>query len=62
MEHTLTAGIGYHWRRFQFDLAYQYDFPATQNIGTSGLRSGEYSHSSTEVSVHTLAFTTSMRF
>jgi long-chain fatty acid transport protein len=62
MEHTLTAGIGYHWRRFQFDLAYQYDFPATQNIGTSGLHSGEYSHSSTEVSAHTLAFTTSMRF
>jgi long-chain fatty acid transport protein len=62
MENTLTAGIGYHWRCFQFDLAYQYDFPATQNVGTSGLLSGEYSHSSTEVSMNTFALTTSVRF
>ncbi len=62
MENTLTAGVGYHWWRLQFDLAYQYEFPATQNVGTSGLLSGEYSHSSTEVSMHTFALTTSMRF
>jgi long-chain fatty acid transport protein len=62
MENTLTAGIGYHWRRFQFDLAYQYSFPATQNVGSSGLLSGEYSNSSTEVSMHTLAITTSWKF
>jgi long-chain fatty acid transport protein len=61
-ENTVTAGIGYHWRRFGVDLAYQYDFPATQNVGTSGLRSGEYSNSSTEVSMHILALTTSVRF
>jgi long-chain fatty acid transport protein len=62
MENTLTAGIGYRWQHFQFDLAYQYDLPATQNVATSGLLSGEYSNSSTVVSVHTLAFTTSFRF
>jgi long-chain fatty acid transport protein len=62
MENTITAGIGYQWRRFQFELAYQYDIPATQYVGTSGLRAGEYSNSSTEVSMHTLALTTSMRF
>jgi long-subunit fatty acid transport protein len=62
MENTITAGIGYQWRRFLFELAYQYDFPATQYAGTSGLRSGEYSNSSTEVSLHTLALTTSVRF
>jgi long-chain fatty acid transport protein len=62
MENTLTMGIGYHWRRFQFDLAYQYDLPASQHVGTSGLRSGEYSNSSTEVSMHVLALTTSFKF
>jgi len=62
MEHTVTAGMGYHWRNWQFDLAYQYDLPAEQNVGTSGLRSGEYSNSSTEVSVHWIALTTSIRF
>jgi long-chain fatty acid transport protein len=62
MENTLTAGVGYHWGRFNVDLAYQYDFPATQNVGTSGLLSGEYSNSSTQVSMHILALTTSFRF
>jgi long-chain fatty acid transport protein len=61
-QNTLTAGVGYHWRRFQIDLAYQYNFPATQNVETSGLLSGEYSHSSTEVSMHTFALTTSYTF
>ena len=62
MENTITGGIGYHWRQFQFDLAYQYSFPATQNVGSSGLLSGEYSNSSIEVSMHTIAFTTSWNF
>ena len=62
MENTVTAGIGYHWQRYSVDLAYQYDFPATQNIGTSGLLSGEYSNSSVKVSAHTLALTTTIRF
>lgn len=62
MENTITTGIGYHWKRFQIDLAYQYDFRATQNVATSGLLSGEYSHSSTEVSMHILALTTSVSF
>ena len=62
MEHTLTAGVGYHWQQWEVDLAYQYDIPATQNVGTSGLLSGEYSNSSTEVSAHTLALTTTVHF
>jgi long-chain fatty acid transport protein len=62
MEHTVTAGVGYRWRQFQFDLAYQYDLPVTRNVGTNGLLSGEYSNSSTEVGVHWLALTTSVRF
>jgi long-chain fatty acid transport protein len=62
MENTVTAGIGYRWRQFQFDLAYQYDLPVTRNVGTSGLLSGEYSNSSTEAAVQWIALTTSIRF
>jgi len=62
MEHTLTAGLGYHWDRYRVDVAYQYDIPATQNIATSGLLSGEYSNSSIKVSAHVFALTTTVRF
>ena len=62
MEHTFTAGIGYHWRWLQVDLAYQYSLPVTQNAGVSQLRSGEYSNSSTEVSAHVFALTAGVSF
>ena len=62
MEHTFTAGIGYHWRWLKMDLAYQYSLPATQSTGASELRSGEYSYSSTEVSAHIIALTAGIRF
>ncbi len=62
MEHTVTAGAGYRWGRWQFDLAYQYDLPVTRNVGTSSLLAGEYSNSSTTVSVHTIALTTRVSF
>lgn len=62
MEHTVTAGAGYRWGRWQFDLAYQYDLPVTRSVGTSGLLTGEYSNSSTTVSVHTIAVTTRFSF
>lgn len=62
MENTVTAGIGYHWKQFRVDFAYQYDIPATQNVGTSSLLSGEYSNSSTQVSAQIFALTTSVSF
>jgi long-chain fatty acid transport protein len=62
MEHTLTAGIGYHWSRYQIDVAYQWDIPITRDVGTSSLLSGEYSNSSTEVSIHWVAITAGMKF
>jgi long-chain fatty acid transport protein len=57
MENTITAGIGYRWRACEFDLAYQYDLPETQRVATSSLLSGEYSNSSTKVSINWLAVT-----
>jgi long-chain fatty acid transport protein len=61
-ENTFTAGIGYHWHRYQFDLGYQYDLPVTQHVGTSGLLSGEYSNSSTSLSMHWLSLTVGATF
>jgi long-chain fatty acid transport protein len=61
-EHTLCAGVGYHWKRCQIDLAYQYSLPLTRNIGSSGLLDGEYSNSSVEVSAHVLALTLGVAF
>jgi long-chain fatty acid transport protein len=62
MEHTITAGAAYHWDRYQIDLACQYDLPKTRDVGTSGLLSGEYSNSSTKVSILWFALTAGMKF
>jgi long-chain fatty acid transport protein len=62
LEHTVTAGVGYHWKQFEVDVAYQYYLPATQNIGTSALLSGEYSNSSVTASAHEFAITTTVHF
>jgi long-chain fatty acid transport protein len=62
MEHTFTVGAAYHWKQFDVEMAYQYDLPATQNIGTSGLSSGEYSNSSIQVSAHEFALSTTVHF
>jgi long-chain fatty acid transport protein len=62
MEHTATAGAGYEHGRWSVDLAHQYDRPSRRDVGTSGLLSGEYSNSSTKVSVQTVALTARYRF
>lgn len=61
-EHTLTAGLGYEWRNYTFNVAYQYDLPVTRDIGTSRLLAGEYSQSSTQLGIHWFAITTNIRF
>jgi long-chain fatty acid transport protein len=61
-EQTLTAGVGYHWKNYQLDLAYQFDIPNTRNVGTSQLLDGEYSNSSVTVNVHWFALTLGATF
>jgi long-chain fatty acid transport protein len=61
-EHTLTFGAGYKWGRYQIDLAYQWDLPTTRNVNDSSYLSGEYNHTSTQIGVHWIALTTSVRF
>jgi long-chain fatty acid transport protein len=62
LEHTVTAGA--EWRRGRWTLgaAYQYSFPSTANVGASGLVSGEYSGSRTEVQAHWFGLTAGLRF
>ncbi len=62
LEQTVTAGVGYHWKQYRVEAAYQYDLPATQDVGASGLRSGEFSNSSVQVSAHEFSLTTTVEF
>jgi long-chain fatty acid transport protein len=62
VENTFTAGLGYHWKKFRLDLAYQWDIPTTRYVATSSLLSGDYSNSSTRVGIHWLALTAGIRF
>jgi long-chain fatty acid transport protein len=62
MENTITAGVGYQWRDWSFDFAYQCDLPNTEHAGTSDLRDGEYSGSSTRVCINWVALTVGVKF
>lgn len=62
MEHKLGGGVGWRNDRYFVDAAYQYSLPASQNVGPSALRAGEYSNSRTEVSVHLFALTVGVNF
>lgn len=62
MEHMVSAGFGYDTKSWGADLAWQYDLPASRHVGVSGLRSGEYSNSTVDVSVHRIALTAHYRF
>lgn len=62
MEHKLSVGAGWKNDRYFVDAGYQYSLPASQRVGTSALRSGEYSNSRTEVNVHMVAVTFGVNF
>ena len=61
-KHPSPSGAGYQWKYVALDVAYQYDLRMERHVGTSGLLSGEYSNSSTSVSIHTLALTARITF
>ncbi|MDX1951889.1 MAG: outer membrane protein transport protein [Verrucomicrobiota bacterium] len=61
-EHTISGGFGVKWSRYAVDFAYQYELPEERTVGNSGLRSGEYSNSRTEIGIHWVGLTTTVRF
>lgn len=62
MQNTIGTGMGYSRGRFNFDLAYQVQLPATAQVGQSSLLSGEYNNSKVEVAVQAVTFTTRIHF
>ena len=61
-EHSLAFGLGYHFKKYQFDLGYQWDLPAAQTVKRSVLQTGEYNNSHVELGAHWLTLTTSIKF
>jgi long-chain fatty acid transport protein len=59
---AVSAGIGCHWSRYQIDLAYEYDLPTEQSIGTSSLQAGEYSNSTIKVAIQWIGLTAGIKF
>jgi long-chain fatty acid transport protein len=62
LQHTLGTGLGYNRGRYNFDMAYQVQLPASESVGTSSLLSGEYDNSKVEVAVHSLTLTSRIHF
>ncbi|MDB6154479.1 MAG: putative fatty acid transporter rane protein [Chthoniobacteraceae bacterium] len=61
MEHSVSAGAGYRWKNARVDLAWQWNLPASENVGTSKL-APEYNNSSTRITAHWFGLTTSFFF
>jgi long-chain fatty acid transport protein len=62
MQNTIGTGMGYTRGRYNFDLAYQAQLPASASVGQTSLLSGEYSNSKVEVAVQSVTFTTRIHF
>ena len=62
LQNTIGTGLGYSRGRYSLDLAYQVQLPATQSVGQSSLKSGEYNDSQVEVAVHSVTLTSQIHF
>lgn len=62
LQNTIGTGMGYSRGRYNLDLAYQVELPATQSVGQSSLKSGEYDDSRVEVAVHSVTLTSRIHF
>lgn len=62
LQNTLGTGLGYTRGRYNLDLAYQLQLPASQRVGTSSLLSGEYNNSKVDVAVHSLTLSSRIHF
>lgn len=62
LQNTIGTGVGYNRGRYNFDLAYQIQLPASQSVGTSSLLLGEYDNSKVNVTVHSLTLSSKIHF
>jgi long-chain fatty acid transport protein len=62
MQNSIAAGAGYHHGRWTYDAAYQAQLPATQSVGVSSIKSGEYNNSSVKVWTQSVTLSTRLKF
>jgi long-subunit fatty acid transport protein len=62
LQNTIGTGAGYSHGRYNFDLGYQVQLPASASVGTSSLLSGEYNNSKVNVAVQSITLTSRIHF
>jgi long-chain fatty acid transport protein len=62
MSNQLTAGIGYRYQRWIFDLGYAFELTGHSSVGQSALLNGEYDNSQVRVGTQSLILNTSFHF
>ena len=61
-EHAIALGYGYKQGAWELNIAYQYDLPHRQSVGTSRILGLDYNNSSVEISQHWLGIALTNRF
>ena len=62
LSNTFAAGAGWNRRRWTVDGAYQLQLPASQSVGQSDLRAGEYNNSHVKVMTQSLSSSVRLSF
>jgi len=62
LEHAATIGYGHQWKKWRFDVAYQYSWGSTNKVGRSRIVGGDFDHSSVKAQAHWLFLGISYRF
>jgi long-subunit fatty acid transport protein len=62
MQNSLATGGGWNHGHWRYDAAYQAQLPATQTVGTSGLKAGEYSNSRVRVWTQSVTLSARVKF
>ena len=60
-EHVISSGAQFETGRWKFELGHQWDLPVSRRVGNSALRSGEYSGSKVDVTLHWIGLSATLR-
>ncbi len=55
LEHGFSIGYGHRWKRWRFDVAYQYSLGRTREIGRSRFIGGDFDSSTNKAQAHWLS-------
>jgi long-subunit fatty acid transport protein len=62
MQNSLAGGIGWSYRRWNYDAAYQAQLPSTESVGTSAILAGEYNNSRVRVWTQSVTLSARVKF